>query len=200
MQYKSTTKLFYGEFPYKAVLHHQGLDVDEWYANMRKLMKWLRLLPKNDFRVRQQNRIQLFFKWRKDLVDVLDKNHKFVSEVHEPFNKKHYEYLMDNKDCITRNTLFWSKYRYKITFSNARTLSSDWFQNFFKERDPARYRYGASMSKMLRVKGQYEHYWCNPVLYLAEKDDVVLCKLAMQDKIIRLETAVTFDEFKEDKI
>ena len=85
------------------------------------------------------------------------------------------------------------------TFSNAKTLSSDWFTGFFEERNPSRYRYGSSMSKMLRTKGQYEHYWCNPVLYLADKDDVVLCKLAMQDKIVKVETAVTFDEFKEEK-
>ena len=104
MQYKNTTKLFYREFPYKVVLHHQGLNVDEWYTEMRKLMTWLRKLPKDNFRVRQQNQIQLFLKWRKDLISVLDKNSKFVSEVHEPVNKKHYEHLMNNKDCIVNNT------------------------------------------------------------------------------------------------
>ena len=55
------------------------------------------------------------------------------------------------------------------------------------------------MAKMIRTKGSYEHYWCNPVLYLADLDDVMLCKLAMQDKIFKVEIAVTFDEFKEDK-
>ena len=35
-------------------------------------------------------------------------------EVFEPANKKHYEYLMQNKDVITRNKLFWNRYSIKL--------------------------------------------------------------------------------------
>tara|TARA_Y100001970_G_C14187391_1_gene833374 strand:- start:536 stop:1138 length:603 start_codon:yes stop_codon:yes gene_type:complete len=199
MQFKNTTKLFYGGFPYKLVLHHQGIDVDNWYSHMRKTLESLRSLPKDSYRVRHMNSMQLFFKARKDLINVLDRDHKFAVEVHEPLNGKHFEHLMKNPNCITRTTLFWNKYRYKITFSNSERFSADWFKGFFSDRDPSRYRYGSSLAKMIRAKGHYEYYWCNPVLYLAEHDDVMLCKLAMNDKILKIETAITFDEFKEDK-
>ena len=199
MQFKNTTKLFYGEFPYKLVLHHQNIDIDNWYTHMRKTLEWLRNLPKENYRVRHMNSMQLFFKSRKDLMHVLDNDHRYAIEVHEPINKKHYEHLMDNPNCITRTTLFWNKYKYKITFDNHKNFSPEWFTGFFQDRDPSRYRYGSSMAKMIRTKGQYEYYWCNPVLYLANNDDVMLCKLAMNDKILKIETAITFDEFKEDK-
>ena len=199
MQFKNTTKLFYGEFPYKLVLHHQNIDIDDWYSHMRKTLEYLRDLPKDSYRVRHLKTLQLFFKLRKDLVNILDRDHTFAIEVHEPLNKKHYEHLIQNPHCITRTTLFWNRYRYKITFNNSENFTADWFVGFFNDKDPDRYRYGASMAKMIRSKGKYEYYWCNPVLYLADNDDVMLCKLAMNDKIFKIETAITFDEFKEDK-
>ena len=36
-------------------------------------------------------------------------------------------------------------------------------------------------------------------LYPAEKDDVMLCKLAMHDPNLKVETAITYDESHEEK-
>ena len=199
MQFKNTTKLFYGEFPYKLVMHHQHEDIDGWYGAMRKILEWMKTLPDNVYRVRHMKTFQMFFKTRKDLMHVLDNNHQYVTEVHEPLNKKHYEHLIKNPGCLTRTTLFWNKYRYKITFDSSNNFPVDWFEGFFNDKDSTRYRYGSSLTKMIRTKGSYEYYWCNPVLYLAEKDDVMLCKLAMHDQILKVETAITYDEFKEEK-
>tara|TARA_B100002019_G_C21228100_1_gene578480 strand:- start:244 stop:849 length:606 start_codon:yes stop_codon:yes gene_type:complete len=201
MQFETTTKLFYGKFPYKAVMTHEAFDVDEYYGNMTKMLKWLKSLPRDDYQMRHAKTIQLFFRKRKDLEHVVNSFHKWVTQVYEPFNKKHYEYLMQNKDCITRNRLFWNKYSYKITLGAHTNIEKAvaWFESFFTERDPARYRYGQSLGQLMREKETWRSYWCNPVLYLTEHDDVMLCKLALSDHIIKIESAVTFDQFKEKK-
>ena len=52
------------------------------------------------------------------------------------------------------------------------------------------------MHRLIREKDQWKTYWYNPVLYLSEQDDVMLCKLALDNHIMKVETAITFDEFK----
>jgi len=198
MQFETTAKLFYSKFPYKAVMEKESFDVDEYYANMREMMQWLRRIPKTDQQMRHARTIQLFFKKRKDLEYVINRYGKWVSKVYEPYNKKHYEYLINNKDTITRNRMFWNRYPYKITFGAHTNMekSIDWFNNFFTEKDPNRYRFGSSLHSLLKEKDQWRSYWCNPVLYLTEHDDVMLCKLALNHHIIKIESAVTFDQFK----
>ena len=39
MRFETTTKLFYGKFPYKAVIEHHGFDTDLYYNNMRTIIK-----------------------------------------------------------------------------------------------------------------------------------------------------------------
>lgn len=199
MRFETTTRLFYGKFPYKAVMTHEAFDVDEYYGNMRKMLQWLKTLPKNDYQMRHDKKIQLFFKKRKDLEYVADKFGKWVTQVHEPLNKKHYEYLIQNKDTITRNKLFWNRYPYKITFGCHTDIDKAvaWFENFFAERDPQRFRFGSSLHQLIREKETWRTYWCNPVLYLTEQDDVMLCKLALSSHIIKIESAVTFDQFRK---
>lgn len=199
MQFETTTRLFYGKFPYKAMLVNEGFDIDQYYGDMRRMIEWLRTIPKTEYQMRHARSIQLFFKKRKDLEHVANNYGKWVTQVYEPFNKKHYEYLMQNNDAITRNRLFWNKYQYKITLGAHTNIEKaiSWFENFFTERDPSRYRFGSSLSKLISEKERWRSYWCNPVLYLTEHDDVMLCKLALSDHIIKIEQAVTFDQFKE---
>ena len=201
MQFETTTKLFYGKFPYKAVMEKESFDIDEYYSNMREMIQWLRTLPKSDQQMRHARSIQLFFKKRKDLEYAVNKYGKWVSKVFEPYNKKHYEYLMQNKDVITRNKLFWNRYSYKITFGCHTDIDKAvvWFENFFTEKDPQRYRFGSSLHQLIKEKERWRSYWCNPVLYLTEHDDVMLCKLALNQHIIKIESAVTFDQFKGKK-
>ena len=198
MRFETTTRLFYGKFPYKAILVHEGFDVDQYYGDMRRMIEWLRTMKKSEYQMRHARSIQLFFKKRKDLEHIANNYSKWVTEIHEPFNKKHYEHLMGTKDCITRNKLFWNKYKYKITFSCHSDLSKivNWFDQFFTEKDSDRYRYGSSLHRLIREKDQWKTYWYNPVLYLSEQDDVMLCKLALDNHIMKVETAITFDEFR----
>lgn len=199
MQFETTTKLFYSKFPYKAVLVSEGFDLDFYYEDMRKMIEWLKTQNKENYQMRHARTIQMFFKKRKDLEYIINNHGKWVKEVYEPYNKKHYEYLMDNKDCITRNRLFWNRYSYKITFGAHTNMekSIDWFLNFFTEKDPSRYRFGSSLNSLLKEKERWRTYWCNPVLYLTDHDDVMLCKLALNHHIIKIESAVTLDQFKE---
>ncbi|OUV98701.1 MAG: hypothetical protein CBD16_09720 [Betaproteobacteria bacterium TMED156] len=198
MRFETTTKLFYSKFPYKAIIEHRGFNSDDYYDSMTTMLRWLKKLSKDDYQMRHARSIQLFFKKRKDLEYVMNNYSKWVTEIHEPFNKKHYEHLKETKDCITRNRLFWNKYKYKITFSCHSDLSKiiHWFGHFFTDKDTDRYRYGSSLHKMIREKDQWKTYWCNPVLYLTNHDDVMLCKLALDNHIMKIETAITFDEFK----
>ena len=142
MQFETTAKLFYGKFPYKAVMEKEAFDMDEYYKDMRQMLQWLRSISKEDQQMRHARTIQLFFKKRKDLEHVINKYGKWVTKVYEPYNKKHYEYLITNKDTITRNKMFWNRYPYKITFGAHTSMerSIDWFNNFFTEKDPNRYR------------------------------------------------------------
>ena len=41
MQFKNTTKLFYSEFPYKLVIHHQNIDVDNWYNSLLSEFRYI---------------------------------------------------------------------------------------------------------------------------------------------------------------
>ena len=62
MQFKNTTKLFYGEYPYKLVMYHQHENIDGWYTAMRKILEWMKTLPENSYRVRHMKNFQMFFK------------------------------------------------------------------------------------------------------------------------------------------
>ncbi len=199
MQFETTTKLFYSKFPYKAVLVNEGFNADQYYGDMRKMIEWLRSLSKEDQQMRHARTIQLFFKKRKDLEHVVNKYGKWVTQVYEPLNKKHYEYLMQNRDTITRNKLFWNRYPYKITFGCHTDIDKavNWFENFFSEKDPRRFRFGSSLHQLIKEKERWRSYWCNPVLYLTEHDDVMLCKLALSGHITKIESAVTFDQFRK---
>tara|TARA_B100001057_G_scaffold164305_1_gene164898 strand:+ start:456 stop:1067 length:612 start_codon:yes stop_codon:yes gene_type:complete len=199
MQFETTTKLFYGKFPYKAVMEKESFDLDQYYNNMRKMIEWLKTLKKFDYQMRHSRDIQLFFRKRKELEYVANNYGKWVSKVFEPLNKKHYEYLMKNRDTVTRNRLFWNRYPYKITFGCHTEIDKavNWFENFFTDKDPLRYRFGSSLSQLIREKERWRSYWCNPVLYLTEHDDVMLCKLALNSHIVKIESAVTFDQFRK---
>lgn len=199
MRFETTTRLFYSKFPYKAVLVNEGFDIDKYYGDMRKMIQWLRKIKKSEYQMRRARTIQLFFKKRKDLEYAINHYGEWVQQVFEPYNKKHYEYLMNNKDCVTRNRLFWNRYSYKITLGTHNNVQKaiGWFENFFTERDPSRFRFGASLNQLINEKEAWRSYWCNPVLYLANHDDVMLCKLALSDHIFKIETAITFNEFKE---
>ena len=190
MQFETTTKLFYGKFPYKAVMTHEAFDVDEYYGNMTKMLKWLKSLPKDDYQMRHAKTIQLFFRKRKDLEYVVNSFHKWVTQVYEPFNKKHYEYLMQNKDCITRNRLFWNKYSYKITLGAHTNIEKAvaWFENFFTERDPIDTDMGTRPN--LREKETWRLIGAI-VLYSTEHDDVMLCKLAPDHNKDRIQLRLT---------
>jgi len=116
----------------------------------------------------------------------------FVGVTPEPVTPAILNLLFDDK-------LFWNRYPYKITFGCHTDIDKavNWFENFFSEKDPRRFRFGSSLHQLIKEKERWRSYWCNPVLYLTEHDDVMLCKLALSGHITKIESAVTFDQFRK---
>ena len=116
-----------------------------------------------------------------------------VTGLWKPESNEQLELLKQDHKIVTRDSLFYDKYTWKITFKPGYKLDDkdelvDWINEIYKTDDVV-------------VKGDYSQTWqspryrfCNgnhiPILYLNDEDDVMMAKLIYTSSIKKIEKAV----------
>lgn len=183
----NTSRLYFGQFPYKICLSRSGpVNYRMWKSgwnpvNCLKLLK----RKKSSFRVYtrirwQKRKSQIVYKMYLFLSSKLDydifvkKYSKYIESITEPYSDHHVDLLKENTHVILRENLIYKKYRYVVNFRRAWHQSIDdidkWVNdNFYKN-------IGCGDIK-------WHPYGYNPRIYLKNQEDLVLIKLTWGDRI-----------------
>lgn len=116
-----------------------------------------------------------------------------VTGIWKPESETHLEMLQQDHKLVTRDSLFYGAYEWKITFKPGYQLDDkdelvEWITEIYKTDDVVE-------------KGNYSKTWSStryrfcsgnhiPILYLSDEDDVVMAKISYTSSIKKIEKAV----------
>lgn len=116
-----------------------------------------------------------------------------VTGIWKPESDSHLELLQQDHKLVTRDSLFYGAYEWKITFKPGYLLDdkdelTEWITEIYKTDDVVE-------------KGNYSKTWSStryrfcsgnhiPILYLSDEDDVVMAKISYTSSIKKIEKAV----------
>jgi hypothetical protein len=116
-----------------------------------------------------------------------------VTGVWKPESTEHLELLKQDHKLVTRDSLFYDKYTWKITFKPGYQLESkdelvEWINEIYKTDDVVESgKYGKTWASPRYRFCESNHI---PILYLSDEDDVVMAKLIYTSSIKKIEKAV----------
>ena len=100
-----------------------------------------------------------------------------------PYKDEHIQFLSENTEINIRQRLIWKKFRYVITIRRHWKEDMTDFENWLN-------------SNLTRENAKYSSAGWWPRLYLKNDSDLVLLKLAYDEKISKLCIVYTFDELE----
>lgn len=175
-----TTKLYYGEYPYKVTINTLP------NANNKKQIKEM-VSEIQSFNYKTLQQYGTFFVYFKDpsLMSIVEKHipEKHIVEYCYPINQNHVDMLAADEKLITRKTLFEQKYRYAIRFDIVRNrVLADSIKEWYKD------------NKDLDI--YCRENWLTSVIFANSKDDLMCAKLSLQGNM-KIERIVLFDEIEK---
>lgn len=193
-----TPHLFWGKYPYRAVVKmprdQAGFQsLAPYYVACRQQAKsLLNVSPDVKKRV-EGNKISFFFYTANDLGDFVADNFKYVTSVTKPLAASH-TILLDDPTVRVRKTMFFGKYRWKMTmrtqaahYTRNEVLDS-WIEDYFGITEftfaPNTYvLIGRPIVKWAETDRVRYNYYHNRVIYLADLTDAVAVKIGLSDHI-----------------
>jgi hypothetical protein len=192
-----TSKLFYKKYPFKILIVRTYCKTDPDYHTgwtVQNAKNWLgeqtinhrmynQVISKNKKKGIKIIRSSIFVKSRAEFEKCIDKWKADVFAVTSPYKDEHIQFLTENTEVSIRQKLVYKKFRYIITIKKHWREDiqdfEDWINANFT-RDNAKYVTNG--------------WW--PRLYLRDENDLVLLKLAYDEKISKLCIIYTFDELE----
>lgn len=202
-----TSKLFYGQYPYKITIickigtGNTGAgsswtvhECRQW-LNARSIDYKIYTSFGGHGRVRYRRgkalvlKCSLFLK-SKDHFDLcLQKWPDDIASVVEPLAENHVTYLENNTTTSIRKKLIYGKFRYAVRFKYRYGLSYKDLQDWVIET------YGDRTISDPPVKYRHDRY--HPVLYLCDESDLMVAKLTWSDLIEIVTVVRTYDELHQ---
>lgn len=227
MKIRTTDKLFYRSFPYKAVINNEWgfaatyfsvkdipaikkKELTDWGAANRaarehpnEVIGLIRLFAKYDrtqMRRRHEGRgLSIFFKDREILKELvaLSKGVEIVSEFWEPASQEALTYMESNRRVEVKKQLTHGC-RYKIGLQGPISkLSSDGKKNFINLVNRNRDEFHISDNLLNDFRRDYRHFWGN-YFYVKDGKYLLMAQMILQPVVKEIVKIVTHDEVKND--
>ena len=227
MKIRTTDRLFYRSFPYKAVIDNEWSfaancftikDIPEikkgglstWGAANRAannfpnevigLIKLLDKYDRTELRRRHEGRgTSLFFKDIKilDELKALSKTEDVVSEFWEPVNADALTYMESNRRVVVKKELTHGC-RYKVVLNGSiGKLSPDGKKNFLNLVKRNAHEFHLSDDMSESFKRQYRHFYGH-YFYVKDGKFLLMAQMILQPIIKEVVKIVTYDEVKNE--
>lgn len=211
----SIKSLFWQQFPYSVEIDFSILvkttsqyRADRWsqgrqIAHSKIGDNIAKMLPtdKKVFR-----RVRSYYQWKMYFLNESDyqafilgmntfKKDVVITNLWQPDDAAHLALLKTDHKLVTRKTLFFDSYTWKITFVPGYKMDKDelngWVEEMFGE-DGMQSK-GKYSNKWITERFQFDERNHIPVLYLKDEDDVVITKLIYSSSIKKIEKAIILD-------
>lgn len=181
-----------------------------------EVIQFVTRMPTGSFKRRTGGENSLFyFKETASVVTLIETYPELIKSVSGPINQAHQNVISSDKNVMTRETLYYGKYRYQITFVDSedfvKTVLDD-ILNFLAQREPGSWR----ERRLTTLKGYYE-YWNskiqqgysltsttrqagtiwrprNAAIYLEDPEDYVYIKMLASEFIVSSQEIILLDE------
>jgi hypothetical protein len=229
MRIRTTDKLFYRSFPYKAVIQNEwGYaanyfnvkdipkikkgDLTDWGAANRAAREYpneviglIQLLGKYDktqLRRRTEGRgLSLFFKDRAilDNLKKISKKNSVVAEFWEPVSEEALMFMKTNRRVEVKKHLTHGC-RYKVALQGSISkLSPDGKKNFVNLVKRNLDEFHISEDMLDSFKREYRHFWGN-YFYVRDSKFLLMAQMILQPIIKEVVKIVTHDEIQQEEI
>ena len=228
MRIRTTDRLFYRSFPYKAIINGEWgfaanyltskdipaikkRDLNDWGASNRAamshpkevigLIQLIDKLDKTQLRKRCEGRtLSLFFKDR-SILDELNKISKeeVVVEFWEPVSDEALLYMESNRRVEVKKQLTHGC-RYKIALQGSISkLSPDGKKNFVNLVKRNIDEFHISEDLLNSFRREYRHFWGN-YFYVKDSKFLLMAQMILQPIIKEVVKIVTYDEVNQEEI
>lgn len=232
MKIKKTHKLYYRSFPYKAKLIADDwvtaafrmkpyevarilMDPDKQWGKLNKavakypnqvvtLMRYLSQFNKDNFRMRWEYSVSIFFKDRK-IVDELNSlcpdMGPIVAILWEPDNDEVMDCLLTNQRIEVKKELTHGC-RYKVYLGNLSKSTPDNKDKFHTlvENNPGYFEVPESMKKSLIHHRTSRYYWGTGYFYVKDSKFLLLAQMLLNPIIKEVVKTVTYEEVATDNV
>ncbi len=194
---KFVKRLFWNKFPFKVWVgqvkteHMTGTTHDR-YLKLMALVKPYLPVDKNDsWRiVRGGDAVAVYIQHQalaESFVNSFNEEGTRLIEVHAPRDIEHLKLIESDHKIVTRDKFFYEKYAWRVVFkpnggwNNSQTVVKNWVEDVFgpQEESPERYQFTGGR---------------NPVLYLADENDVMITRIGQTDQIRKVEKVVLLNK------
>lgn len=214
VEFKETTKLFYGVFPFKVMvldptpkpvydpffdwksvahmdqLHRHAKARATFIGQRRRTLNALDLAPKS-FRFMDNGKtLSYFFLKADDAVAFMKKNRAHVSCAFRPSSQSYVDALLSEANTVVRDRPFWNCYRYRIQFKRdeeATQAADEFFALHFQSEKRTK-------RNSARVMYNYDH---DRVIYLNDENDVVFTKMGLGEYFKSFTKAILKEEISD---
>lgn len=227
MRIRTTDRLFYRSFPYKAVINNEWafaatcftvkdipsikkMELPDWGAANRAarqypnevigIIKLFAKYNKTEMRRRHEGRgLSVFFKDRAILDELLAlKGDEIVYEFWEPASEEALEYMKTNRRVEVKNKLTHGC-RYKVALQGSvAKLSPDGKKNFINLVNRNRDEFFISDNLLADFKREYRHFWGN-YFYVKDGKYLLMAQMILQPVVKEIVKIVTHDEVNQEE-
>ncbi len=198
-----TKSLYYGAYPYRLQFYssaectEQGAiywDIKALTQVRSDLQIWKDWLSKFAHRTYESvfrgtriyyANLNVYMREKSQVDETINKFDSSIISLIEPMNSKHLDQLLNDHSIVLKDSLFYKKYRYSITFNHRsyddpNDVIGKWVENSFVDSADDRFLY--------RQGG-----W-NPILYLSDENDVIMAKICHEGRIKKIVKVALMDE------
>lgn len=141
---------------------------------------------------RAKEKSSFFFTTQADALAFATANKKFIRVIAGPRGTPDAEVMQKDHKNRVRNSLYWLKYRWKVSFkwldADRQHELDEWFAQYLDcEEDEVR-------------DDRFRYAWTQPsVVYLAEETDVIMVKVAFNAEVTSIEKAILKQEIDNER-
>lgn len=204
---EEATHLFWGEYPYKALVElpirlKDFKSSGPYFLACRQSAKTL-VFDTTDYKQRvESNKVSLFFKTKSSFDFFIKNNEPLISKVTAPASDIAMKAMQDRKIRV-RPSLFFRKFRWKITMTAAYRLVEEanepidsWVEDYFDITRPAPKKniFGRINSRCVSNDRIHYNYNNARIIYVSSVSDAVAVKIGLSDYIADIEECLLVSE------
>lgn len=198
MKQLHTVRLFWKQYAYKVVLEDKinKANVATHWMSARSLRRWFfdknisnKLVWDTDWStfykgLDTRSNVRIYLKTAKDYEAVLNAFAQYIVEASKPFHESHIDLMKANASMRIQPKLLYGKFRYAVIFrqylnvAEAEELTA-WVKNSLNFENTQAVKWALNPWGT----GYNNAQWCSPRLYLRDESDLILIRLAWEEKI-----------------
>lgn len=225
--FKLNTKVYYKNHTWRVALYQPQYKADPdalkdaWYRN-RCIETHLKNYETSSWKTRADRSFFIYLVKPDTISKIIDEWEEDIIEISGPMNSKHQDIMLEDLQVVTRKTLWYDKFRYKIMstrygdieheiFSDMQEFCIDSFEHgTYKLNDTFRRTTNSYQKKNLLIQSRrlpgstFQRslfrngmpFTATGSIYLLNHDDVVTLHMMYKKYITKSQKVITFDELE----